>query len=544
MGGKFGRLKAVALGVLASALAVAYFAAGAGAHQAIYLDPAAGAGPAIAGTADGGVLVSLTFEGTLGFCRIDSGASTCAASGFIAQPSGLALDYGNWPFVNGNTLGLLDTRSDGSTQRKYFYTLTESGTLSATKEVAANSGGGSLAFSEAASALQHVITPGYFLATVNGGEDSEGATLAAAEATTFTPGSKFLVSKDPLGETSTASTTVSVENGMLSVAWIGPYGGPKIYWRRLSTPILNAGEAQNEGLWSAPLLVGEATSFTELRMASGAGGLYLAYQRPSDRALVVQPFNASNFTFDPPEVISEPNVNDYAIAEDPSGLLHIAYTLEGSDGSLHYSYAKSAANTAFTYPQILPEAEYRDLRLVADSGGGGWVSWLDDGTDSSFVMQLDPGEGAGPPAPPSGGSSGGGGSSSGGGAAKTTPKPVTVHGPTATTTSPLGHGLVGQLSVPKQCLPENATFGAKLAVKRKGTQAHKAAYSVTKVQFSIGGSSLSTDRKKPFEARFLTTGLKRDSALTVTAKVSVLLHLGHRTGSVTKSLTAKVRTCG
>jgi hypothetical protein len=544
MGGKHGRLKAMALGVLASALAAMYLAAtAAAAHSPIYLDPLAkGEPPSIVGTSDGGVVASFTYDETLGYCRLAPEATACSVSGFVTEPLGYAFDFGNAPIVAGGPgFGLLDTRSNEVEQKKYFTVVSSTGAVVSTKEVANNAGGGSLGFSQLATSPAGATTPNFLMATINGGEDEEGATLAAAETNTLTPGSKFVVSKDPINQVSTASSAIAVQSGIIWVAWIELHGGPKIYTRRLGTTVMNAGQVQNEGLWSTPVQIGEASVTTPIQMASGPGGLYVAYQEPSDGAVVVQHMGA-NFTFEAPYAITEPETAQYAIAEDEAGRLHVVYTLQGPETYLHYSYAKNISNSSFTYPQILGETEYRDLKLVAHVGGGGWVAWHDNDGDGSYVMQLDPGEGAGPPKPPSAGGGGGGSTGGGSGTTKKSP-PKTVTGPTATTKSSLGHGLVGELSVPKQCLPENAVFGARLRVKRKGSAAHKASYSVKKVKFTLGGSALKTDLTKPFEARFLTTGLKRDSALTVAAKVSVALHQGHRSTSVTKSLTAKVRTC-
>jgi|GEM_PF-6546612 len=542
MVGSLGRKVAAALAALV--MAAAATAAGAGAATPIYLGPGAlYKGPAIDSTASGGVVSSFTVDETLHYCRIDLGASSCAASGYVVPPSGYTEDLGNWPFAEGSEFGLLDTRRNGGIDKKLFYVLKADGTPTAAKEVATNAGGGSLGFTEAASAPIGAITPGYFLGTVAGGPSTYGAILAAAEATTLSGGSEFSVSRNAANTEAigTADAAIAVQGSMLSTAYVGLFGGDsgKVFWRRL----LGAGNpayVQSNSHWSTPRVVGEARVGSPIRMASGPHGLFLAYSRPSDGTVVMQQYDGFE-GFEGAVAITPPEVADFAIAEDPEGLVHVAYTLEGPETTLHYRYAKDGLNQSFTNPQVLAEADYRDLRLVANAGGGGWVSWLDDASSSNWIQQMEPGE---PPLPTvPGGSSGGSGSPAGPGGGGSKQQPPKAGGGTATKSASLGHGLVGQLAVPKACVAPGANFKAKLRVKRKGSRAHKVAYTVKRVKFLVAGTTTLVDTKKPFEASF-STGSKAGKTLPVTARVTVNLHLGHRVGKVTKSLTAKVRTCG
>jgi hypothetical protein len=550
MVGRFGRGRLAALIAVVGALGVmAAFASAAAAYSPIYLDPEASfKGPAIASTADGGVMLTITFDEHMLFCRIDPGGSTCAAAGGPTAPFEYEEDLGNWPFVAGNQIGLLDTRrADGGLEKKLFYRYDEAGHLTAEYEVASTTAGGTLAFTEAAEAPAGALTPMAFIGTVAGGSSSEGAVLAASEAFPATgTGSKFVVSRNAANtaNVSDSDAAISVQGALLSSAYIGLAEGPGVYWRHL----IGTGAPsfiQSNTHWSTPKLVGQSVSSSPIRMATGPGGLYLAYQRPGDGAVVLQKYEGGE-TFGAPLAITPGEISDFAIAEDPAGLIHVVYSDGGSEPFLHYSYAKDASNAVFTRPQVFPTAAYRDLRLVANSDGGGWVSWLDDETDSTFVLQLAPGEpaeptsgGGGAPSAPSGGG-GTGGPPSGGG----TKKAPTPAAPTATVSGSLGHGLVGQLSVPKQCVAGGTAFKATLRVKQKGSKAHKVSYTVKGVAFSLGGKPIATDTAKPFEASFSTKGAGADKPLTVTAKVSVNLHLAHRISKVTKTLTAKVRTCG
>jgi hypothetical protein len=97
--------------------------------------------------------------------------------------------------------------------------------------------------------------------------------------------------------------------------------------------------------------------------------------------------------------------------------------------------------------------------------------------------------------------------------------------------------------VPKECVSGGQVFNAKVAVKRKGSQAHKASYSVKAVAFLLGTKKIATDRKKPFEVGFATKGVGAGKSLSVAARISVALHLKHKTSTVTKTLKTTVRTC-
>ncbi len=271
-------------------------------------------------------------------------------------------------------------------------------------------------------------------------------------------------------------------------------------------------------------------------MATGPNGLYVAYVRPGDEAVVAQHYNG--VAFDPQVEISPPGTERFAIYEDPAGLLHLAYG--GPDG-FHYRYATDAANTVFSTPQTLPEHAYREMRLVATAAGDGWLTYWDNDDGHDFVLPLAAGEPASPSPPGSGGGDAGG--SSGAGPAPTA-KPPRSGGTQTSVSRSLGHGLVGELSTPKGCVPGGQIFKAKVTVKRKGSQAHKAAYTVKQVTFFFGKKKIATDRRKPFEVAFATKGLGSGAALAISAKIEVNLHLGHRQSTVSRTLRTTVKTCG
>jgi hypothetical protein len=186
------------------------------------------------------------------------------------------------------------------------------------------------------------------------------------------------------------------------------------------------------------------------------------------------------------------------------------------------------------------------MRIATTAAGDGWLSYWDNDNGHDFVLPLAAGEPAlpGPPSGGAGGSAGSGtpgaGGGSPGGGRPTPPRAGGAHG---AVTSPLGHGLVGELRAPTSCVPGGQIFKAKVAVKRKGSQAHKTGYTVKKVIFFLGKKMIATDTHKPFEAAVATTGLGNGTALAIAATISVNLHVGHRHSTVSKTLKTTVTTC-
>ena len=64
-----------------------------------------------------------------------------------------------------------------------------------------------------------------------------------------------------------------------------------------------------------------------------------------------------------------------------------------------------------------------------------------------------------------------------------------------------------------------------------------------RVTFFLAGKKVATDRRKPFETSFATKGLGKGAALAVSAKISVIVHVGHRHSTVSKTLKTTVTTC-
>lgn len=513
------------------------------AAEPIDLGVAAGRGPGLALTAGGSAVLTYGTEESPGvealhYCRIDPGAGGCSASTVLANPaSEFKTDVANQPLIEGGVVRVLQTRAKGASAEGHYLWSGEpfgGATVLGTTEGIV---GSELGFGEAVLAPAGTVNPGAtVIATVGTGPSVAPLLTATALGAGSGPGSTFHFTTD-----STSDATISVQGPLLSLAYIDQTSGDAVMFRRYVGGGSPA-SIQSEGGWSAPVSIGTAVGGgDQVRMVSGPNGLYVAYVRPGDEAVVAQHYDG--VAFGPPVAISPPGAERFAISEDSAGLLHLVYG--GLDG-FHYRYATDASNAVFSNPQTLPDHAYREMRIAFTAAGDGWLAYWDNDNGHDFVLPLAAGEPA-PPLPPSGGGEGGGttgtGTPGGGG---TPPRPSHGGGrgaPTVVTVS-LGHGLVGELTAPKECVQGGRIFKAKVAVKRKGSQAHKTAYTVKKVVFFLGKKKIATDSHKPFEAAIATKGVGAGAGLAIAAKISVNLRVGNRRSIVSKTLKTTVKTCG
>jgi hypothetical protein len=473
---------------------------------------------------------SVSHVDTLHYCRVDPGGVGCAAANTFTSPlPTFTGDHGSMPLVDGAKVRVIETRAlPGSTQDRFLWTgepFGSSTTLGTTSKVP----GSRLDFGDALLAPAGTLNASNpVIAAVETGPNSSEGPIVSASNLTENSGDAL---RFHVTEESVSDTAISLQGSMLSAAWISQSltQSGAVLWRRYLTGGGTPQAIQEGKNWSTPVKIGQSTVSSRVQMASGPKGLYVAYLSPDDGAVEVQHFNGLGF--DPPVTISEASVNQFAISEDPAGLLHLAYSTSSGN---RYSYAKDASNASFSRPQTLPAGSPTEMRIATDAAGNGWLSWHDIGNGHDFVLALAPGE---PPlpAPPAGGGGGGGGGAPPAKKAGKAPQNVTF--------GALGHGLVGELSVPKECVPGGQVFKAKVGVKRKGSQAHKASYTVKKVAFFLGAKKIATDKRKPFEVGFATKGVGAGRSLTVAAKISVDLHIGHRHSTVAKTLKTTVRTC-
>jgi hypothetical protein len=523
------------LAALAGALlTLALLAGPAAAATGVDLGPTEGGNPGLAITSDGTGYVTYSVESadlghsTLYYCRLDPGTTNCAAGDreLAAPESAFNLDFGNWPVVVDDVPYVIEARSKGGGEESKLLW----GGLTTPAVHLGAGGAGFRNFGEAVVAPAGTInaTEPLFVTLPIGSRPGPVLSASTDKAGTSAP-SLFHITGDEVGD-----SAVGTQGKTLGVAWIDQALDNQVLWRHYNGGGLPS-EVQAEAKWSTATGIGAAAGASpEVRIASGPKGLYVVFNRSGDNAVVAERYNG--VAFDPPVVLTPGGVTQFAVSEDPAGLLHVAYA---DETGAYYRYAKNADNTEFSNAQTLPPGDYTDMRIATTAAGDGWLSWREGESGVALVIPIAPGE----PAPPSAPATGGGGAP-----AKPTPKgpapaPAPAKKPNVVIFGALGHGLVGSLTVPKQCVPGGDVFKAKVAVKRKGSQAHKTSYTVKAVTFLLGKKKIATDKTKPFEVGFATKGAGTGKALAVAARISVGLHLKHKTSTVTKTLKTTVRTC-
>ena len=521
-----------------AALAVIALALGAG--SALAASPIdlglADEGPHLALDANGAANLSWAASGpgntALHYCRIDRGGSGCASAHTFPQVGTFTSDFGNSPLlVSGGAVDILDARYNGDEQKQLWTSANAfaTPTVVGSNEVLT----GTMTFTQALLAPKGTVSStADVVGTILGGVESNGASFQATNLTGTATGSTIL------SPSSTVDATIGRYGSTLIVVYIGLSSGHPMY-SRTYTGVGTPASLNNGANWTAPNLIDEADD--EAALATGVNGPYLAYESGADD-LLLRHYNGVG-GWEAPVTVAPPHATQISISEDEAGIVHLVW-LDSESGELHYSYGLDASNTAFSRPQTLAVSEARDTSVATDAAGVGWVTWK-EATGDATAIPVEPGE---PPLPPTGGGVNGGGSGSQ--SPPPAPKPAPpakpsspAPGATKSTGTPIVPGLNATLSTPKACVAGGAAFKAKVAVKKKGTKAHNLSYSVKQVGFSLGGKLITTDTTKPFEAT-LRGSARAGSSIPVAAKISVVLKKGHRHSTVTKTLTAKVTTCG
>src|SRR5262249_33151653 len=143
-----------------------------------------------------------------------------------------------------------------------------------------------------------------------------------------------------------------------------------------------------------PLFVdqsGPAVYNSELVTGAPGTGIYLVYSDAS-KDVILRKYDGANWGTQ--VAMTGPGVAFFAAAEDPTGVVHLAYV--DTDGNCKYRYARSTANNDFTNPQVLGDSSssYFDSRLAVNSAGNGFVVWRDTDNNGK-VLPIAPGEGPG-----------------------------------------------------------------------------------------------------------------------------------------------------
>jgi len=506
---------------------------------ALGADPALAATPIDLGAADEGPAMALDAAGAahltwaapaigntpLHYCRIDRGGSGCASAHTFPQVGTFTSDFGNAPLlVAGGAVDVLSARFNGDEQKQLWTSANNfaSPTVVGSNEVLS----GTMAFTQALYAQKGTVSASADVAaTILGGTQSGGAIFHSSNLTGTATGSATL------SPSSTADAAIGRYGPTLVAVYIGLSSGRPLYLRHY-TGVGTPASLNTASNWSPAFFVGAGDG--EVALTENVDGLYLAYQGPSDE-LLLRHYSGTDSFEAPVQVAAK--ASQISVFEDAAGIVHLVW-LDAESGELHYSYGLDKSNSAFSRPQTLEIGEARETSVATDAAGIGWVVWRENNGEAEAIP-VEPGE---PPLPPA--ITNGGGGSTTPQTPPAAPKPP-APAPTAakSTSAPIVPGLDAALSTPKACVAGGAAFKAKVAVKRKGTKAHKLSYSVKQVKFSVGGKVVVTDTTKPFEAT-LRGSAHAGASIPVAARISVALKKGHRHSTVTKTLTAKVTTCG
>jgi len=459
------------------------------------------------------------------YCRLDPGAVACSETKNLGTISGFEYADGSAPLVaTGRVLVLSSRFGTGNAGGENF--LYSSADGFASHQVVANPAPG---FTDATFAPAGTVAPQERIATVKSTPVTGGGFFQASGTTGLEAAS---TSFDLTTGHSTIAEAVAVQGSAFYAAYVDEDTVPyEVFWRRYTGSGGGVAGLNKSTEWSAAAPIAQGGD--NVALAGGPSGLYIAYDSP-DGTVMLQQFNGVGWNA--PVALTGAGVPNgwFALSEDSAGVLHLAW--QDVDGALRYRYARDATNTSFTNPQTLATGGgFRDIELGVEPSGFGWVAWQDFNVNPfvNEALPVAPGEPPVPATNPSPSPT----------PQPSPPSPTEYKGPSKTTAKSLGKGLEGTLSTPKQCVSGGIYFKARVAVKRKGSHAHKVSYSIPKVKFFLAGKLVATDTKKPFEAQLATTGIPAGTSVAVAARISVLLRKGHRHSTVDKTLKATVKTC-
>ena len=443
------------------------------------------------------------------YCRILQGGTACATALEVTFGPTIASDRGNYPLLGpGNRVLIVNGRVGTSTTEGAKYVIDSA-------DGGVTFDGGALTAVDFRNIYGGAAFIDNAVLTVGGYTNTSGPLFQASLADPPpTVSGKFSISN---GAT-TSGSSLAIQGESVVVSYTD---STSAYSRQL----VDDDNINSSAAWSAPQLI-TTVGFGRAELLSGPSGFYYAYVTPDGQDIAIRALTGG--TWGPPVVITPPGggvSGRFAVTEDPSGIVHVAYT--ESDGDLMYRYARSTANTEFTNPQTLvpypnDASSFSDLELEVNASGNGYVSYFD--SDRGRVMPVAPGEPATPPGAGGGGGGGGG----------------EYSGPTADTTTPAGGGSELALTGPKECVASGASFKVSVSIKaKKGKPKPK----IKKAVFSAAGVAVATVKKKPFEATISTAGVIAKT-LEVSAKVTIKTKKpGHKAKKKKKTLKQTIQIC-
>ena len=282
--------------------------------------------------------------------------------------------------------------------------------------------------------------------------------------------------------------------GKTLVAIYGTLGPDKIFWRKWT-----GGDPNVVSNWTAPQFLDTTTPFSTGKLVGGPSGLYVAYARGAvgHQRYVLRRFTGSGWG-DARRISEIGSPSSADLVEDGTGVLHFAW--QGSDGKLHYRYARSPANEQFTAPQSLGAESHSFLKLGVNSAGRGWATW--DAIPGVRAIAIKPGE------PP-------------------------YTGPNKKTTKQFGSKTV-TLRSPSKCVARGRAFVPRVSGESGVT--------IQKVVFRVDGDKRATVTDTPFTATLGTKGLA-SGAHQLKATVTAKFKKGGQTKTATKDLAASFAIC-
>ena len=323
------------------------------------------------------------------YCRVSLGGGACSATATRnPDPNNLQnLDGGYALLPGGARVLLLEQRCCSVWMQKYLYSSANGGTTFTAgvspgfrNDNGANQGGQALYAPPGA-----LGRPAESIATI-ADLQSVGLTFqvtGTAGDPTFQGG--FLMTSG-----NSYDGGLGLQGNSLVAVWT-TLGPENVLWRAWT----GTGDVNDPAQWTAPAVMGPTNIDSNASVASGLGGIYVAYNAGAlgARAFVLRRFTGNGWSA--PVQLSEtgnPVFGD--LFEDSSGRLHFAW--QDSSGSLRYRYARDASNSSFTRPQTLsgPRADgnFAGLDLAADASGRGFVTWGFYSGNAIKVAPFAPGE--------------------------------------------------------------------------------------------------------------------------------------------------------
>jgi hypothetical protein len=454
-------------------------------------------GQGFASWADGGSGAALDY------CRLPWGTTSCASRQSFAYAAGVSqgTDAGNAPvFTAGGQLVLLDSRCCLTSNQKFLRLSSDGGkTFGPPTEILSDhvSGMSGNLLDLPSGALfagspEQLLTSSTGPVTGGGSIQATGLSAAATDPGWFTP--------------QVASGTLSESIGLQGSTLIAVYTQQSVPHYTVSwVRYRGSGDPSAASSWSAPQSLSPAPSLdSNAQLAGGPAGIFVARSiaTPGDNErLVVQRFTGSGWSA--PVAISDTAAGErFAIDETPAGIVYVIW--KNTSGSLQYRLATGRTAAHFGAALTLPtKGDVEFPEIAVDAVGAGWASWTDDSSPAhAFAVRVPP--------------------------------------PPRLTRVRLPDGGAVTLVTPRLCVAAGDQLTA--SIEFQATKAKSRRYTgVSRVTFSVGGSSPTTASHSPYRATLTVSGsVKPGSTPAVVAGVTIAATHGQ---PLTKSIHAKITVC-